>query len=236
MKKILALTVAVFTAATTFGQHELGFKMGYSYLMGNYDSPLLETPVEMNGGGYTFGGYYSYSPMENLFLSGELLLSGRMWNETAVDAFQGNEVSTSTEQYTHYSNTYLEIPLSLKYGISFRRGRYGSNKYLLFYAGPSTHLLIGSKGSRQETFRVDAQEQSTIMQEEVEFTKTELNNYFTPVQVGVHGGVQFSFEFGLNVDVRYQRLLMPVSVDTESFGFLRQGMATFTLGYSFLRD
>lgn len=236
MKKILVFIAALSAGSVCLAQHDLGFKMGYSYLMGKYESPLSTNTVEMNSGGYSFGGYYSYTPMDNLFLSGELLISGRMWNETTIDVFEGSEVMTMNEQYTHYSNIYLEIPLSVKYGISFRRGRYGSNKYLLFYAGPSTHLLIGSSGSREETFRVDAQQQTTVLQEDIEFTKTELRDYFTPVQVGIHGGIQFAMEFGLNIDLRYQQLLMPVSVDAESFGLLRQGMATFSIGYSFLRN
>jgi hypothetical protein len=236
MKKIVALALFTVGSFTGMAQHEIGAKAGYTYLMGKYETSLSDVNVTLDGGGYQFGGYYTYSPMENMFLSGELLFSGRMWNEAIVGGSDGAEVTTLSESLRHYSNTYLEIPLSIKYGINMRRTRYGANKYLLFYAGPSAHLLMGSRGSSQETFRVDAQGQTTVVQDESDFTKAELRDYFTPVQVGLHGGIQFTFEFGLNIDLRYQQLLMPVSVDTEAYGALKQGMATFTVGYSFFRE
>lgn len=229
-------------ASFSFGQHEIGVKAGYNLLFTNYNNPLEIEGIETDGGGYHFGGYYSYTPMDNLFLSGELLISNRSWNEIVRSNHEGS-IQTLEEVYTYYSNTYLEIPLSIKYGINMRRTRYGGNKYLLFYAGPSAHLLMGTKGSSQETFRVDAYGQTTVVQEEEIYAKSDLKEYFSPFQMGVHAGVGFSFDFGLTLDARYQTMLMPTNrADVQDLllgdgkGSIKQGMLMFSVGYSFFRD
>jgi len=241
MKKIIALSaVLLWTANLGFGQTEIGAKIGYNYLFSNYEgsfaTPSPGTTFDMTGGGYHFGGFYSYMPIDNVFLSAELLISNRRWNEMSVTNYEGNQTSSKSESYTFYSNYYLEIPLAFKYGINMRKSKFGTDKYLMFYGGPSTHFLMGTKGSRQETFRVDAQDQTTVTQEETILTKSELKEYFTPIQVGLHAGIQYSFGFGLNIDLRYQKLLMPVSIDTENLGVLKQGMATLSVGYNFFND
>ncbi len=243
----MAFVVAISAATSGFAQdHEVGAKLGYNHLFMKYDNILgtssSSLTQELGGGGFVFGGYYSYTPMDNLFLQAELLFSNRMWNEITIDSYEG-QVSTISEKYTHYTNNYLEIPLIVKYGINLRKTRYGGNKYLFFYGGTSTHILMTTKGSQQETFRVDAQGQSTVSQNETIFDKSDLKNHFTPVQASVLGGISFNFEFGLNVDLRYQYLMMPVTRPTpqatdfsEGFGVLKQGMATFTIGYNFLTN
>jgi hypothetical protein len=195
----------------------------------------VSTTQDLNGGGYVVGGYYAYTPLDDFYLQAEVLLSNRRWNEVTTSVYTG-QVSTTSEVYTNYSNTYLEIPIIAKYGINMRKSRYGGNKYLFFYGGTAFHLLASSKGSQQETFRIDALGQTTVVQDEANFTDSELSEHFTSVQAGIIGGIQFNFEFGLNVDLRYQQLLMPVTTIGEDFGVLKQGMATFTIGYSFLRD
>lgn len=220
--------------------------MGYTHLFNNYLDPVVASEstvpsvTETNGGGFQLGGYYSFTPMDDFFLQAELLLSNRMWNEITTSTYEG-QVTTVNQEYIHYSNNYLEIPLSAKYGINMRRTRYGGNKYLFFYGGPSFHLMMSTKGSIQETSRVDAQEQTTVVQNERDFTKSELKSHFSPMQAGVFAGIQFNFEFGLNVDLRYQYLMMPVTKnDPTQDGLknptLKQGMASLTIGYSFLRD
>ncbi len=241
MRKTIALSAALLCMTSLgFSQTEIGVKAGYNYLNSSYES----TPVpgsganylDLKGGGYHFGGYYSNMPMDNVFLSAEVLISNRRWNELFTNVNEGSEVMTQAETFTFYSNYYLEIPLSIKYGINMRKSRYGDNKYLMFYAGPTTNILMGTKGYRQETFRVDTHQQTTVTQEETRLATSDLKAYFTPIQVGLHGGIQFSFEFGLNIDLRYQHLLMPVSIDTENFGQLKQGIASISIGYSFFRD
>lgn len=241
MKNLISLIAVLFwTANYGFGQTEIGAKIGYNYLFskyeGSFETPSPGSTFDVKGAGYHFGGFYSYMPMDNVFLSAELLITNRRWNEISVTNYDGNETSSKSENFTFYSNYYLEIPLAFKYGINLRRTKFGTNKYLMFYGGPSTHLLIGSKGRRQETFRVDAHDQTTVSQEETQFTKSELRDYFKPIQVGLHGGIQYSFGFGLNVDLRFQQLLMPVSVETESLGVLKQGIATLSVGYNFYND
>ncbi len=243
MKTAIALAVALSAAVTSFGQHEIGAKAGYNYLFTNYDNTTAGAPdLETDGGGYHAGVYYSYTPEDNLFLAAELLISNRRWNEVSSSSTTGDIVITE-EQYTYYSNHYLEIPISVKYGINMRKGRYGDNKYLLFYAGPSAHLLMGTKGSTQETFRIDALGQSTVMQEEVIFKSNDLKKYFSPFQLGLHAGISYSFSFGLTVDARYQTMLMPTNkeeTDASTIGvgkgLIKQGMLMFSIGYSFLRD
>lgn len=239
MRKLIVLVVALSAAATGFGQHEVGAKLGYNHLFLKYDNLLglenNEVTQELGGGGFVLGGYYNYTPMDDFFLQAELLFSNRMWNEVSTSTYTG-QVSTISQEFTHYSNLYLEIPLIAKYGINLRRTRYGGNKYLFFYGGTSVNILATTKGSRQETFRIDAEGQTTVTQDEYNFTKSELKEHFTPVQAGILGGIGFNFEFGLNIDLRYQQLLMPVTNVSDDFGVLRQGMATFTVGYSFLRD
>lgn len=239
MKKLLALIVVLSAATTGFGQHEVGAKIGYNHLFIKYDNLLggdnTNATQELGGGGYVFGGYYAYTPIDNFYLQAELLFSNRMWNEVTTSIYEG-EVTTTSQLFTHYSNNYLEIPLTAKYGINMRKSRYGGNKYLFFYGGTSIHVLATTRGSQQETFRIDAQGQTTTTRDEFDFTKAELKEHFTPVQASIIGGIQFNFEFGLNIDLRYQQLLMPVTNVGEDFGVLKQGMATFTVGYSFLRD
>ncbi len=242
MKRAIAFVVALSAALTSFGQHEVGAKVGYNYLFTNYDNTDLE--IETNGGGYHIGAYYAYTPEDNLFISAELLISNRRWNEITRSS-TSTSVRVMEEQYTYYSNHYLEIPLSVKYGVNMRKGRYGDSKYLLFYAGPSAHLLIGTRGSTQETFRVDALDQVTVMQEDEIYKKSDLKEYFSPFQMGFHAGVSYRFGFGLSLDARYQFMLSPSNeedIEIDDFqigidkGLIKQGMFMFSVGYSFLRD
>ena len=243
MKKAIAFVVASLVAATSFGQHEVGAKAGYNYLFTNYEPTVANAPIlETNGGGYHFGAYYSYSPGDNLFISGELLVSNRRWNESSRSSTDG-DIVISEEQHTYYSNHYFEIPLSVQYGINLRKGRYGDSKYLLFYAGPSAHLLMGTKGSTQETYRIDAHEQSTIIQDDIIFDKAQLRNYFKPFQMGLHAGMSYRFAFGLKIEARYQFLLSPTNKEETPIstigvgkGLIKQGMVMFSAGYSFVRD
>ena len=243
MKRSIALAVALSAAVTSFGQHEIGVKAGYNHLFTNYDNTIANAPeLEMNGGGYHVGAYYSYTPEDNLFLAAELLISNRRWNEISRSS-SGGDIVISDEQFTYYSNHYLDIPVSVKYGINMRKGRYGDSKYLLFYAGPTASLLMGTKGSTQETFRIDALGQSTVTQSEEIYKKEDLKNYFKSFQMGLHAGVSYRFGFGLTIDARYQMMLSPSNVEEtdESTigvgkGMIKQGMFMFSVGYSFLRD
>jgi len=240
MKKVIALVAVTLMAATSFGQHEIGAKAGYNYLMTNYEGS--ETEFETNGGGYHLGAYYSYTPMDNLFLAGELLISSRRWNAISSSTTESS-ITTKQETYSFYSNHYLDIPMSIKYGLNMRKGRYGDSKYLLFYAGPSVHLLMGSNGSVQRTTRVDAHDQTTVLQEEESYKSEDLKDYFRPVQLGLNAGISYRFGFGLTLDARYQAFAMPsnkVDLDdvanSEWDGVVKQGMFMFSVGYSFLRD
>lgn len=243
MKRAIALAVALSAAVTSFGQHEIGFKAGYNYLFTNYDNTIANAPeLETNGGGYHAGAYYSYTPQDNLFLSAELLISNRRWNEISRSTTDG-DIVISEEEFTYFSNHYLEIPIAVKYGINMKNGRYGDNKYLLFYAGPSAHLLMASRGSSQGTTRIDAHNQSTVTREDVIYKTEDLKKYFSPFQLGLHAGVSYSFPFGLTVDARYQTLLSPANqeeTDESTIGvgkgMIKQGMFMFSIGYSFLRD
>ncbi|NVK65343.1 MAG: PorT family protein [Flavobacteriales bacterium] len=240
MKKVITLVAVTLMAATTFGQHEVGAKAGYNYLMTNYEGS--ETELETDGGGYHLGAYYSYTPMDNLFLGGEVLISSRRWNAISSSS-TASSITTTQENYSFYSNHYLDIPLSIKYGLDMRKGRYGDSKYLLFYAGPSVHLLMGTKGSVQRTTRVDAHNQTTVLQNEEEYNTDDLREYFRPVQLGFNAGVSYRFGFGLTVDARYQAFAMPSNktdlddlANSEWDGVLKQGMFMFSVGYSFVRD
>ncbi|MDB2657442.1 PorT family protein [Crocinitomicaceae bacterium] len=248
MKRLIALAVAV--SATAFGyaqmDHQVGAKAGYNHLFLKYDNLLTTSPStsstqELNGGGFVLGGYYNYTPMDDLFLQAELLLSNRMWNEISTSVYDG-QVSTITQTYTHYTNNYLEIPLLAKYGLNLTKRKYGDKKYLFFYGGTSTHILMSTKGTQQETFRVDASGQKTVTQNETTLDKGDLKNYFSPFQVSGLAGIQFTFGFGLNVDFRYQFMMNPASRVTpeatlaSDFSVLKQNLATITLGYNFLWD
>lgn len=244
MKKAIALVVALSAAATSFGQHEIGVKAGYNYLMTNYES---NETVETDGGGYHFGGYYSYSPMDNVFIGGELLISSRRWNAISSSTTDGS-ITMKKEQYSFYSNHYLEIPLSIKYGIDMRKGRYGDSKFLLFYAGPTASLMMGTSGSTQRTTRIDAHDQVTVTQDEETYRTEDLKMHFRPFQLGFNVGVSYRFGFGLTVDARYQGFAMPTTktelglgpadlVPIEELdGVVKQGMFMISIGYSFLRD
>ena len=244
MKRAIALAVVLTTAAASFGQHEVGVKAGYNHLFTNYDNPLVTNALEFetDGGGYHFGAYYSYTPEDNIFIAGELLISNRRWNEISRSTNDGI-ISITEENHTYYSNHYLEIPISVKYGVNMRKGRYGDSKYLLFYAGPSAHLLMGTKGSTQNTFRIDAHDQTTVTQQDEIFRNEDLKNYFKPFQMGLHAGISYRFGFGLTIDARYQALLSPTNreeTDESNIGvgkgLIKQGMLMFSVGYSFLRD
>lgn len=245
MRRVIALAVVLSAAATSFGQHEVGAKAGYNYLFTKYDNPTATVgapELVTDGGGYHLGAYYSYTPEDNLFIAGELLISNRRWNEisrTTNDA----SINVTEEQHTYYSNHYLEIPVTVKYGINMRKGRYGDSKYLLFYAGPSAHLLMGTRGSTQETFRVDAHDQVTVIQQDEIYKQQDLKKYFKPFQMGLNAGISYRFAFGLTIDARYQTLLSPTNVEETDDstigvgkGLIKQGMMMFSVGYSFLRD
>lgn len=240
MKKLITLVAVTLMATASMAQHEVGAKVGYNYLMSKYDG--IETEVETNGGGYHLGAYYSYMPMDDLFLGGEVLISSRRWNAISSATTQSS-ITTKEEEHSFYSNHYLDIPLSIKYGLNMRKGRYGDSKYLLFYGGPSVHLLMGTQGSTQRTTRVDAHEQTTVVQEEEMYQSEELRNYFRPVQIGFNVGVSYRFGFGLTLDARYQALAMPSNnyeledvPNSQWEADLKQGMFMFSVGYSFLRD
>lgn len=245
MKKAIAFIVAFSAAATSFGQHEVGVKAGYNYLMTNYESS--DVTVETDGGGYHFGAYYSYSPMDNLFVGGELLLSSRRWNAISSTTSDGSIV-VKNEQYSFFSNHYLDIPLSIKYGVNMRKGRYGDSKYLLFYAGPTASLLMSTSGSTQRTTRIDVFDQTTVTQEDEVYQTPDLKKHFRPFQLGFNVGVSYRFGFGLTVDARYQGYAFPTTKTehghgsddqapiTELDGTIKQGMLMISLGYSFVRD
>jgi hypothetical protein len=245
MKKAIAFVVALSAAATSFGQHEVGVKAGYNYLMTNYNE-ISET-IETDGGGYHFGGYYSYMPMDDLFIGGELLISSRRWNAISSTTNDGS-ILIKNEQYSFYSNHYLDIPLSIKYGINMRKGRYGDSKYLLFYAGPTASLLMSTSGSTQRTTRIDAHDQTTVTQEEEIYQTQDLKKHFRPFQLGFNLGVSYRFGFGLTVDARYQAYAFPstktelglgpedIAPIEELDGAIKQGMFMISLGYSFVRE
>ncbi len=247
MRKQLTVLVALLVTTVSFAQfeHEVGAKVGYNHLFINYDdilSPANETySQELNGGGFTFGGFYNYTPFDNLFLQAEVLLSNRMWNEASTSIYEG-QVVTTTQTYRHYINNYLEIPLLVKYGINLSKRKYGDKKYLFFYGGSSTHILMTTKGTEQETFRIDASGQTTITQNETTMEKSYLREYFTPFQVSGLAGIQFTVGAGINIDLRYQFLMNPASRVTIAasqagdFRVLRQNLATITVGYNFLWD
>ncbi|XOV67638.1 MAG: outer membrane beta-barrel protein [Fluviicola sp.] len=247
MKKWIALAVAI--SATAFGyaqmEHEVGAKAGYNHLFLKYDNLLTSedgtNTQELNGGGFVLGGFYNYMPMDNLFLQAELLLSNRMWNEASTSVYQG-QVVTTTETYTHYTNNYLEIPLMAKYGINLSKRKYGDKKYLFFYGGTSTHILMSTKGTQQETYRVDASGQTTVTQEESTMDKGYLRDYFSPFQVSGLAGVSFTVGAGINIDLRYQFMMNPATRVTPEataagdFSVLKQNLATFSVSYNFLWD
>lgn len=248
MKRLIALVVAVSTASFAYCQfedHQIGAKAGYNHLFLNYDNPLsvpnVETTQEMNGGGFVVGGFYNYTPMDNLFLQAELLLSNRMWNEISTDVYTG-QVVTMTSNYTHYVNNYLEIPLMAKYGINLSKRKYGDKKYLFFFGGTATHILMTSKATQQETFRVDASGQTTVTQNETTLDKSYLKEYFSPFQVSGLAGIGFSVGAGINIDLRYQFMMNPATRVTPDatlagdFSVLKQNLATVTIGYNFLWD
>ena len=243
MKKAIAFVVALSAATTSFGQHEVGVKAGYNYLMTNYEMPR----VEADGGGYHFGAYYSYMPMDNVFLGGELLISSRRWNSILSTTTDGS-ILIKDEQYSFYSNHYLDIPLSIKYGIDMRKGRYGDSKYLLFYAGPTASLLMSTSGSIQRTTRIDAHDQVTVTQEDEVYQTQDLKTHFRPFQLGFNVGISYRFGFGLTVDARYQGYAFPTTKTelglgpadlvpiSELEGGIKQGMLMFSVGYSFVRE
>lgn len=243
MKKAIAFVVALSAAATSFAQHEVGVKAGYNYLMTNYESNTVET----DGGGYHFGAYYAYSPMDNLFIGGELLVSSRRWNAFSSST-TASSVLVRNDQHSFYANHYLDIPLSIKYGINMRKGRYGDSKYLLFYAGPTASMLMSTSGSTQRTTRIDAQLQTTVTQEEEIFQTQDLKKHFRPFQLGFNVGVSYRFGFGLTVDARYQAYAFPTTKTEFGLGpdnqvpiqelddEIKQGMFMVSIGYSFVRD
>ncbi|MDG1331493.1 MAG: porin family protein [Crocinitomicaceae bacterium] len=245
MKKAIAFVVALSATATSFAQHEVGVKAGYNHLMTNYLTG--DTDVETDGGGYHVGAYYSYSPMDNVFIGGEVLISSRRWNAFSSSTTDGS-ILIKDEQYSFYSNHYLDIPLSIKYGINMRKGRYGDSKYLLFYAGPTASLLMSTSGSTQTTTRIDAHSQTTVTQEEVVFQKQDLKTHFRPFQLGYNVGVSYRFGFGLTIDARYQGFAMPTIKTELGLGpadlvpieeldrEIKQGMFMISIGYSFVRD
>ncbi|MCR9174121.1 MAG: PorT family protein [bacterium] len=247
MRKLIALIVAV--SATVFGyaqmEHEVGAKVGYNHLFLNYDNLLNDsesmTTQELNGGGFVLGGFYNYMPMDDLFLQAELLLSNRMWNEASTSVYEG-QVVTTTQTFTHYTNNYLEIPLMAKYGINLSKRKYGDKKYLFFYGGTSTHILMSTKGTQQETFRVDASGQTTVTQSESTMEKGYLREYFFPVQVSGLAGVSVTVGAGINIDLRYQFLMNPATRVTQDatvagdFSVLKQNLATIAVSYNFLWD
>lgn len=243
MRRAIALAVVLSAAATSFGQHEVGAKAGYNYLFTKYDNPTVgASQLETDGGGYHIGGYYSYTPEDNIFIAGELLISNRRWNEVSRTSNDAS-INVTEEEYTYYSNHYLEIPVMVKYGINMRKGRYGDSKYLLFYAGPSAHVLMGTRGSTQQTTRVDAHNQTTVVQEDEILKQEDLKKYFKPFQMGLNAGISYRFAFGLTLDARYQTMLSPTNFEEtdESTigvgkGLIKQGMVMFSVGYSFLRD
>jgi hypothetical protein len=243
MKKAMAFVVALSAAATSFGQHEVGVKAGYNYLMTNYESNSVET----DGGGYHVGAYYSYSPMDNVFLGGEVLFSSRRWNAISSTT-DGNSILIKDDQYSFYSNSYVDIPLSIKYGMNFRRGRYGDSKLLLFYAGPTASLLMSTSGSTQRTTRIDVLDQTTVVQTDEVYQTQDLKTHFRPFQLGFNVGVSYRFGFGLMIDARYQGFAFPATKTElglgseelapipELEGAVRQGMFMVSIGYSFVRD
>lgn len=247
MKKGIILSLALLATMSVQAQsdHEVGAKAGYNHLMMNYHNILAPTNgstyQELSGGGFVLGGYYNYTPMDDLFLQAELLLSNRMWNEISTSVYEG-QVITTTETYTHYLNNYLEIPLMAKYGLNLSKRKYGDKKYLFFYGGTSTHILMSTRANRQETYRIDASGQTTVTQNEYTLDKSYLREYFSPFQVSGLAGIQFTFGFGMNVDLRYQFLMNPATRVTPEaslagdFSVLKQNLATITLGYNFLWD
>jgi len=245
MRKAIAFVVAFSAAATCFGQHEVGAKAGYNYLMTNYDFGKSE--VETDGGGYHIGAYYSYMPMDNVFIGGELLISSRRWNAISSTTTDG-QITRKEESYSFFSNHYLDIPLYFKYGIDMRSGRYGDSKYLSFYAGPTASLLMTTSGSKQTTTRIDAHEQTTVTRENEVYQKQDLKEHFTPFQFGFNLGVSYRFGFGLTVDARYQMYAFPTTKTElglgpqeeapieELNGPIKQGMFMLSIGYSFVKE
>lgn len=239
MHKLIVLAIAITVGSVSYAQddHWAGAKLGYNHLLLNYDNLIGDdnTTRELNGGGFQLGGWYSYTPFDNFFLQAELLFSNRMWNESTVEVNEG-QVITTNEVYTHYSNNYFQIPLIGKYGLNLQKRRYGGAKYLFFYGGVATHLLLTTKGTQQQTMRIETQDQVTVTQEEITFDKAQLKEHFTPAQVSATAGIQYNFEFGLNVDFRYQYLMTPVTQVSEDFGVLKQGIVSISIGYNFLSD
>lgn len=240
MKRVITLAIVLMTAMTSYSQHEVGVKAGYNYLMTNYDN--ADPVVKTDGGGYHFGAYYSYMPMDDVFLGGEVLVSSRRWNAISSSTTDGS-VTVKDEKYSFYANHYLDIPLSIKYGLNMRKGRYGDSKYLLFYAGPSAHVLMGTSGSTQRTTRVDVHSQTTVIQDEEVYKINDLKKHFRPAQFGFNVGVSYRFAFGLTVDARYQGMAIPSNREDvedapieELTGTIKQGMFMFSLGYSFVRN
>ncbi|MFT6500473.1 MAG: hypothetical protein ACJASQ_000582 [Crocinitomicaceae bacterium] len=233
--KSLFFTIAFLSIASiSFGQLELGPKVGYNYLFVSYSpsASSTETP-EVSGQGFHLGAYAQIELSDGFYVGGELLASLRSYNEILGSDNTLDGIRIKNESFTHRSPFYLDIPIFAKYSLNLSGSRYSSDKMLSFYAGPVASLYMGGSGSTQETVRTEALNQTTIVQTDIDFTKTEMKEYFNSFHLGVMAGVQFSLSMGLNFDLRLNRTLMPTnSTVLDEYGKVNNTIIQLSLGYN----
>lgn len=234
MKSYFFTIVFFSVASVSFGQLELGPKAGYNHLFVTYSpsGSAAEMP-EVSGLGFHLGVFAQIELSDGFYVGGELLGSLRSYNEflSADNTLDGIRIKSET--FVHRSPFYLDIPIFAKYSISLSGSRYSSDKLLSFYAGPVASLYMGGSGSRQETVRTEVLTQTTVLQTDTDFTKTEMKEYFNSFHLGAMAGVQFSLSMGLNFDLRLNRTLIPTnSTILDEYGKVNNTVIQLSVGYN----
>lgn len=234
MKSHFFTIAFLFIASASFGQLELGPKVGYNHLFVSYSpsGSSVETP-EVSGLGFHLGAFAQGELSDGFYVGGELLLSLRSYNEISSSDNTFDGIRIKNETFTHRSPLYLDIPIFAKYAINLSGSRYSSDKLLSFYAGPVASLFMGGSGSTEKTVLTDVLGQTTIIQTDTDFTKTEMKEYFNSFHLGIMAGIQYSMSMGLNFDLRLNRTLMPTNSNLlDEYGKVNNTIIQLSVGYN----
>ena len=231
MKSIFTTLLFLCTFTLSFGQIEFGPKAGYNQLFVSYSGS--DAP-KASGNGFNAGVFLQKDLTDELYVGGEFLLSLRAYNEELFFDETVDNIRVKSETYVYRAPLYLDIPVFLKYSMSMSGSRYSSDKLLSFYAGPQASLYMSGSGSSQKTTIVELLDQRTVEQTDIDFTKPELKEYFSPFHMGIVAGVQFSWSAGLNFDLRVTRSMIPTNRNNtlDEFGKVNNTMLQFTVGYN----
>ena len=231
MKSTFLTLLFLCTFALSFGQIEFGPKAGYNQVFVSFSA---SNAPEVSGNGFNSGVFLQKDLTDKLYVGGEFLLSLRTYNEELSFDETVDNIRVRSESFVYRAPLYLDIPVFVKYAMNLSASRYSSDKLLSFYAGPQASIYMTGSGSSHETTIVELLDQITVEPTDVDFTKPELKEYFSPFHMGILAGVQFSLSAGLNFDLRVTRSLISTNRNNamDEYGKVNNTLLQFTVGYN----